>query len=87
VITRYATFFEDLIHAVKSELVDKIDRLDETVRTGNQSLADQLAVQSAAIRTLQGEVERLQTIVDRQPTQPELDMSNTIEAAAPSPTA
>lgn len=86
VVTHYATFFEDLIHAVKSELVEKLDKLDHKIVTGNQSLADQLAVQSAAIRKLQAEVERLQAIAERSPN-PELDISDISEAAAPSSTA
>ena len=83
-MTHYATFFEDLIHAVKSELVEKIDRLDATVKTGNQSLSDQFAVQSANVRRLQGEVERLQMILDRQAAAPEVDISDNNGVAATS---
>ena len=83
-VTHYATFFEDLIHAVKSELVEKIDALDTTVKTGNQSLSDQLAVQSANVRRLQGEVERLQMILDRQASTAAVDISDNNGAAATS---
>jgi rhamnogalacturonyl hydrolase YesR len=83
-VTHYATFFEDLIHAVKSELVEKIEDLDRAVKTGNQSLSDQLAVQSANVRRLQDEVERLQTILDRQASAAEVDISDHNGAAATS---
>ncbi len=72
IVTHYVGFFEDLIHAVKSELVAKIDGissrlddLDRSVATSHQSISDQIAVQAATIRNLSAEVERLQALAAR----------------------
>jgi len=66
----YAIFFEDLIHAVKNELVTKIDRVDRRVEDSDRSMtaayeavSDQLAIQTATIRTLATEIARLQAMV------------------------
>lgn len=66
VVSQYHTFFEDLIHAVKNELVARFDRvesrveeLDVTVSTSHESIADQLAMHAASVRTVSAEVERL----------------------------
>ncbi|MDH3678852.1 MAG: hypothetical protein OEV40_02760 [Acidimicrobiia bacterium] len=71
-INHYTTFFEDLIHAVKSELVAKIDRVnarvddvDRSVSTSHEAIADQMALQAATLRSLGAEVERLQDVVTR----------------------
>ncbi len=68
----YAIFFEDLIHAVKNEIVSKIDRVDRRVEDADRSMtaayeavSDQLAIQTATIRTLSSEVARLQAMVER----------------------
>lgn len=67
----YAIFFEDLIHAVKNELVGKIDRVDRRVDDSDRSMtaayeaiSDQLAIQTATIRSLSGEVARLRAMVE-----------------------
>lgn len=71
-INHYTTFFEDLIHAIKSEIVGKIDGVsarvddvDRSVTTSHQSISDQIAVQAATIRTLSAEVARLQELTSR----------------------
>lgn len=68
----YAVFFEDLIHAVKSELADKLDRIDDRAENSDRSMtaayeaiADQLTIQTATIRALGDEVRRLEAIVER----------------------
>lgn len=68
----YAIFFEDLIHAVKNEIVSKVDRVDRRVEDSDRSMtaayeavSDQLAIQTATIRTLSGEVARLQAMIER----------------------
>ncbi|MEM7323129.1 MAG: hypothetical protein AAF531_08585 [Actinomycetota bacterium] len=67
----YAIFFEDLIHAVKNEIVGKIDRVDRRVEdvdrsmtAAYESVSDQLAIQTATIRTLRSEVARLQSMIE-----------------------
>ncbi|MEM7274715.1 MAG: hypothetical protein AAF547_16645 [Actinomycetota bacterium] len=69
----YAVFFEDLIHAVKSELVGKLDRIDHRVEHSDlkmtaayEAIADQLTIQTATIRSLGDEVRRLQAMVEHQ---------------------
>lgn len=87
VVNHYANFFEDLIHAVKSEIVGRFDSVDRAIVTGNQRLSDQLGTQAAAIRALQSEMERLQAIVEHQAQEPHLDISDDSEAAARTTTA
>lgn len=67
----YAIFFEDLIHAVKNEIVSKIDRVDHRVEDADRSataayeaVSDQLAIQTASIRALSAEVARLHAMVE-----------------------
>ena len=69
VINHYHRFFEDLIHAVKIELVERLDTLDDRVETlddmvtgSHQVIADQLAMQAASLRSIQTEIERLQDL-------------------------
>lgn len=70
-VHHYVTFFEDLIHAVKSELVAKvegvdgrIDALERSVSTSHDSLTDQIALQAAAVRSLSAELERLRRLAE-----------------------
>lgn len=69
IVVHYHRIFEDLIHAVKSELVERLDGLDErldeleeVVTGSHEAIADQLAVQSASLRSLETELERLQDL-------------------------
>ncbi len=56
---RYSRWLEDLLHTIKSELVGRFNSVDarlnqveESAESSHTSLADQLAMQGAAIRTL-----------------------------------
>ncbi len=66
------TFFEDLIHEVKSELVSKLDevnsRLDALERqaaVNGDVMADQLALHTSRLRAVSTEVERLQNSLNQ----------------------
>ncbi len=70
-ITRYSSLFEHLLHAIKNEIVERVDgvdnrlvALDERSASSDQTTADQLALQAAAIRSLQLEVDRLMVMAD-----------------------
>ncbi len=59
ITTRYFHWLEDLVHTVKSEIVGRFDSVDvrlnqmgASAKSSHTSLADQLAMQGAAIRTL-----------------------------------
>lgn len=69
VVSHYRTFFEELIHAVKNEIVERLDRIDdrldefeEVVERRHDTLADQMTVQAAALRAMETEIERLQDL-------------------------
>ena len=69
VLVRYHRIFEDLIHAVKNELVERLDQLDEriddleeVVTGSHDAIADQLAFQSASLRSLETALQRLQDL-------------------------
>ncbi len=72
-VNHYAVFFEDLIHAIKSEIIGRFDELDRTIAKGNEQLTDELGTQAATIRTLQSEVERLQAMVEVQAREPRVE--------------
>ncbi|MGF1599838.1 MAG: FkbM family methyltransferase [Acidimicrobiales bacterium] len=70
-VHRYSSFFEELIHAVKNEMVelvervdDRVDELQSTVTTSHDTISDQLALQATTIRKLDDEVERLRVVAD-----------------------
>lgn len=65
-ISHYTGFFEDLIHAVKSELVEKIELIDDkvtdldsTVATDSAAVRDQLAVHTASMQSVKAELAAL----------------------------
>lgn len=85
----YAIFFEDLIHAVKNEIVSKVDRVDRRVEDSDRSMtaayeavSDQLAIQTATIRTLSGEVSRLQAMIEGDGNGAVLDLGSGATRAA-----
>ncbi len=60
VVNRYRHLFENLIHAVKNELVDRIDQVDHdveelagTVSSSHTAISDQLALQAANLRAME----------------------------------
>jgi SAM-dependent methyltransferase len=63
---------EGLIHAVKNELVGYLEvsetrlvKLEDTVTFGQESLADQVALQAAALQKLQAELDRTAQAIER----------------------
>jgi SAM-dependent methyltransferase len=63
---------EGLIHAVKNEMVDKLERseqrlahLEDTVAVGQESLADQVALQSTTLRKVEMELDRASEVIER----------------------
>ncbi len=94
VTDHYSSFFEDLIHAVKSEIVGKLDhlilRLDNSERSTTaafEALSDQLAIQATTIRELSDEIKQLQQTTEaaRPQARPSSGqgLSNVVDLAGP----
>jgi SAM-dependent methyltransferase len=49
---RYSRRLENLIHAIKSEIVGRLDQMEKTTESAHTGLRDQLALQGVAIRKL-----------------------------------
>ena len=50
-IHNYVTFFEDLLHAIKSEIIGKVDHLQHSVDAGRDAVNEQITVQVDTVRT------------------------------------
>jgi phage shock protein A len=50
-VDQYVTFFEDLIHAIKSEIIGKVEHLQHSVDANRDAITDQIAEQTATVRT------------------------------------
>jgi SAM-dependent methyltransferase len=68
---QYSSFFEHLIHAVKNEMVSRVERiegrlgdLDEKAQYAHGATTDQLAIHAAALRQLEVRMEQLQSLAE-----------------------
>lgn len=71
VVSNYSNKFEGLIHAVKNELVERFDRVDDRVESldqvanaGQNTISDQLALHATALRRIESELARLHELAD-----------------------